>query len=128
MTANQFRTVYFTEFVNLTDPEVQIFLDWFVLLYGTNYYGAEDRLQGLYTAHRLTIQNQSQVSATGTGGTGAPVGNISMKKEGDVSIAYASNAPAPHSSGDGDFGATSYGIEFEHLMTKFSITGLVSGG
>lgn len=127
MTADEFRTVYFTEFINVANSEIQVYLDLFVLLYGTNYYGVEYYLQGLYVAHRLTVQSQSQVSAAGTGGLGNVIGNTSSKKEGDVAVGYASNAPADHGSGDGDCGATSYGIEFEHLMTRFSIAGLVSG-
>lgn len=123
MDANEFKLA-FTEFVNVPNGDIDRYLNLFVVLYGVDYHGGENRLQGLYVAHRLTIQNQSQVSPLGLGGTGS-VQQIASKKEGDVSVTYGASGVTANAR-SGDFNLSSYGVDFEYLMFLFSIGGIVS--
>jgi len=104
----EFRAAY-PEFSAEADTTIQINLDLFVIIYGTGYGSLVDHMQGLYTAHKLTLNNQSQDTT----------GQIISKTVGDVSVTYA-NTEKSIAGGASLLHSTRYGKELAQLISGFS--------
>lgn len=107
MTPAEFKAAY-PEFDDLTDAQVQTWLDDFALLYQADYGALEDKLTGLYTAHQLVVY----VRRTGS----SPVQRATSRSVDGLSWSYADSESAQMA---GDFGSTKYGMEFARLIRFF---------
>lgn len=95
-----------TNFIALA--ETQINRCWFV--------GKEDYAVALMAAHLLSVFT-STYRKDGTGGS------VTSKREGDLSISFAS-----FSSGDSDLNQSSYGLQLQRLMKAGGFILGVTGG
>lgn len=103
MTLAEFRAFY-PEFSNIDDLVVQRYLDLFECQFTGDYGCMTDELQGLFTAHRLSIW-----SRTNAGSVGAVVTATSKTIRDESQSGYVAGS----SEGDyGDYGSTAYGVQF----------------
>lgn len=90
-----------TQYPNISadDATIQRYLDLFLCQFTGDYGCMADHLQGLFTAHRLTVMSKGA----------SPAMTVTSRRVGDVST---SGKVSGTDDIYGDFGATSYGIEF----------------
>lgn len=107
MTPAEFIVAY-PEFTSTGTADIQRQLDLFALLYKGDYGDLADYLQGLYTAHQVTVftTNASQ----------APVQTVKQRSVDGMSWTYSESSTTEKA---GDFASTKYGLEFHRLMSMF---------
>jgi hypothetical protein len=97
----EFRAAY-PEFDDIDDQLIASKLELFTLIYGVGFGSLVDHMQGLYTAHTLTLSKKSQS------------GIVTSKSVGDVSVTYADKA------GNSQLYQTRYGEELAQLLISFA--------
>lgn len=111
----------FPEFTAVAEARIQLFLDEALLEIRESDWGAfYNKGLNLYTAHLLTLGNQTSAAAGGAGGSLAP---ITSRAVGDVSISFAN--PATSGWDQAWLCSTSYGQEFYNLTSKLGCDLLV---
>jgi len=114
--------VRFPEFAAVDEARIQLFLDEALLEireseWGDFYYKGLN----LFTAHLLTLANQTSLAAGGASGSFGP---IASRKVDDVSIAFAAGALS--SSGNATWlNSTPYGQELLRLINTIGCDMLV---
>ena len=101
MTIEEFLTLY-PKFSDIDDAVIQRYLDMFICQFGDNYGCMTNELQGLFTAHRLTVWKKTNSGATD------PQLIVTNKRVGDVSVSGYVTGDTSY----GDYASTTYGGQF----------------
>ena len=120
VTVASFRTS-FTEFSNattFTDPDIQFWLNYALLLLNANRWKAMlDLGLQLFIAHNLVLEQQAKTAAANGAPSGLSSGTISAKSVDKVSISYDTNSAQEKDAGQ--WNLTIYGTRYYRLMRMF---------
>lgn len=114
MTPAEFKLRY-TQFSTELDARIQLYLNEASLLISEEVYGeVYPKVQGLITAHQLTVDN----AITTSGSTGT-FNTVTSEKAGDVS--YSVDSSLVKEVMDNPFKATQFGQEYLYYLRRFGI-------
>lgn len=98
-------------------PRLEAWINGALLRVSRCYFG-----KAFIYALSLMVMHKAAMEAQASEGVAGPA---TQKREGDISVSYASGNGA---SATGDLGSTSYGIEYQTLLEQYSPRPGVTGG